>query len=118
MVLNHEPEVTVRPDGAEVAAVYGGGRRGQHLLRVDGAAVAGRAAPGEGERRPGVHGVVRRHRRRGVREVPVGRRAVRRRPVDRRGHRLQAGALALWDGRGRPIRIDYKHLFTWQNDLG
>ena len=46
----------MRADGAEVAAVYGGGRRGQHLLRVDGArAVAGRAAPRQGER-PGVHG--------------------------------------------------------------
>ena len=91
----------MRPDGAEVAAVYRGGRRGQHLLRVDGAAVARRAAPREGERR-----VVRRNRRRGVRQVPVGRVAVRRRAVDRRRHRLQARALALW-GTLAPIRIEY-----------
>ena len=90
----------MRPDGAEVAAVYRGGRRGQHLLRVDGAAVA-RAAPREGERR-----VVRRNRRRGVGQVPVGRVTVRRRAVDRRRHRLQARALALW-GMLAPIRIEY-----------
>ena len=99
ILVIHSPEVTVRSDGAEVAAVYRGGRRRQHLLRVDGSAVA-RAAPREGERR-----VVRRHRRRGARQVSVGR-AVRRRAVDRRGHRLQAGALALW-GCERQNRIGY-----------
>ena len=84
----------MRPDSAEVAAVYRCWRRRQHFLRVDGSSVARRAAPREGER-PAVHDVVRRHRRRGVREVPVGRRAVGRGAVDGRRHRLQAGALAL-----------------------
>ena len=78
----------------------------KRLIKVNKQLTEMLTAPGECER-PGVHGVVRRDRRRGVREVPVGRRGAVRRAVDRRRDRLQAGALALRGGGRRPVRIEH-----------